>query len=69
MMGDGTTVSITPMEWRSRLSVVAQARPVVFHEHDIGKRLLLLREQLSDGGVAVRRRIKALVELGRSVVG
>lgn len=45
-MGDGTTVSTTPMEWRSRVRAAAQARPVVFHERDIGQRLLLMREQL-----------------------
>jgi len=46
MMGDATTVSTTPMEWRSRVRAIAQARPVVFHERDIGRRLLVLREQL-----------------------
>ena len=46
MMSDGTTVSTTPMEWRSRVRATAQARPVVFHERDIGRRLLLTREQL-----------------------
>ena len=45
-MGDGTTVSTTPMEWRSRVRAAAQARPVVFHDRDIGQRLLLMREQL-----------------------
>ena len=45
-MGDGTTVSTTPMEWRSRVRAIAQARPVVFHELDVGRRLLLMREQL-----------------------
>ncbi len=45
-MGDGTTVSTTPVEWRSRVRAVAQARPVVFHERDMGQRLLLMREQL-----------------------
>ncbi len=45
-MGDGTTVSTTPMEWRSRVRAAAQARPVVFHERDVGQRLLLMREQL-----------------------
>ena len=45
-MGDGTTVSTTPLEWRSRVSAIAQARPVVFHERDVGQRLLLMREQL-----------------------
>ena len=45
-MDGGTTVSITPMEWRSLVRVTAQAHPVVFHERDIGQRLLLMREQL-----------------------
>ena len=45
-MGDGTTVSTTPMEWRSRVRATAKARPVMFHERDIGRRLLLMREQL-----------------------
>lgn len=45
-MGDGTTVSATPLEWRSRVRAIAQARPVVFHERDVGQRLLLMREQL-----------------------
>lgn len=45
-MGDGTTVSTTPMEWRSRVRAIAHARAVVFYERDIGQRLLLMREQL-----------------------
>ena len=45
-MGGGTTVSTTPMEWRSRVRATAQARPVVFHERDLAQRLLLMREQL-----------------------
>ena len=45
-MGDGTTVSTTPMEWRSRVRTIAQARAVVFYERDVGRRLLLMREQL-----------------------
>ena len=53
-MGDGTTVSTTPMEWRSRVRAAAQARPVVFHERDIGQRLLLMREQLK--GVPCKER-------------
>ena len=48
MMSDGTTVSTTPLEWRSRVRAIAQARPVVFHERDIGQWLLLMREQLKD---------------------
>lgn len=44
-MGDGTTVSTTPMEWRSRVRAIAQARAVVFYERDVGQRLLLMREQ------------------------
>lgn len=54
-MGDGTTVSATPMEWRSRVRAAAQARPVVFHERDIGQRLLLMREQLK--GVPCKERM------------
>ena len=46
MMGDGTTVSTTPMEWRSRVYAVARARSAVSQEDDIGRRMLLLREQL-----------------------
>lgn len=45
-MGDGATVSTTPMEWRSRVRAVAQARPVAFREDEIGRGLLLLREML-----------------------
>ena len=45
-MGDGTTVSTTPMEWRSRVRAIAQARAVVFYERDVGQRLLLMRAQL-----------------------
>ena len=45
-MGDGTTVSTAPMEWRSRVRAIAQARAVVFYERDVGRRLLLMREQL-----------------------
>ena len=45
-MGDGTTVSTTPMEWRSRVRAIAQARAVVFYERNVGQRLLLMREQL-----------------------
>ena len=47
-MGDGTTVSTTPLEWRFRVRAIAHARPVVFHERDIGQRLLLMRERLKD---------------------
>ena len=45
-MGDGTRVSTTPLEWRPRVRAIAQARPVVFYERDVGQRLLLMREQL-----------------------
>ena len=45
-MGDGMTVSTTPMEWRLRVRAIAQARPVVFCERDMGQRLLLMRDQL-----------------------
>ena len=60
-MGDGTTVSTTPMEWRSRVRAIAQARPVVFYERDVGQRLLLMREQLKDvsrKGCTARARAK-----------
>jgi len=53
-MGDGTTVSTAPMGWRSRVRAIAHARPVVFHERDIGQRLLLVREQLK--GVLLKER-------------
>ena len=53
-MGDGTTVSTTPLEWRSRVRAIAQARPVVFYERGIGQRLLLMREQLT--GVSRKER-------------
>lgn len=46
-MGDGTTVSTTPMEWRSRVRAIAQARPVAFRERDLGERILLLRSAFS----------------------
>ena len=45
-MGDGTIVSTTPLEWRSRVRAIAQARAVVFYERDVGRLLLLMREQL-----------------------
>ena len=64
-MGDGTTVSTTPMEWRSRVRAIAQARAVVFYERDVGRRLLLMREQISSGAVTSRRRVKVKVELDR----
>ena len=46
MMDKGTTVSTTPLEWRSRVRAIAQAHPVVVLERDVGQRLLLMREQL-----------------------
>ena len=46
MMGDGTIVSTSPLEWRSHIRAIAKARPVVVHERDIGQWLLLVREQL-----------------------
>jgi len=64
-MGDGTTVSTTPMEWRSRVRAIAQARAVVFYERDVGRRLLLMRKQISSGAVTSRRRVKVKVELDR----
>ena len=54
MMDDGTTVSTAPMEWRSRVRAVAQARPVVFCERDVGRLLLLMREQLKNVSHKVR---------------
>jgi hypothetical protein len=62
-MGDGTTVSTTPMEWRSRVRAIAQARPVVFFERDVGQRLLLMRKSILDGFSVTRRKIKVKVEL------
>lgn len=53
-MGDGTTVSTTPLEWRVRVRATAQARPVVFHGRDIGQRLLLMREQLKSASRKAR---------------
>ena len=64
-MGDGTTVSTTPLEWRSRVRAIAQAHPVVFHERDVGRRILLLRESILRGSSVARRRIKIKVELDR----
>lgn len=64
-MGDGTTVSTTPMEWRSRVRAAAQARPVVFHERDLGRSILLLRKSLLGDVVVSRRRVKVKVELNR----
>ena len=61
MMSDGTTVSTTPMEWRVRVRAIARARPVVFHERDIGQWMLLMREQLKDAsrkGCTARARAK-----------
>ena len=65
MMGDGTTVSTTPLEWRSRVRAAAQARPVVFNERDIGRRILLLRKSLLRDFAVSRRRNKVKVELDR----
>ena len=68
-MGDGTTVSTTPLEWRSRVRAIAQARPVVFHERDVGQRLLLMREQLK--GVPRKERTtggRAKSSLSRQIV-
>jgi len=45
-MGDGMTVSTTPLEWRSRVRAVAQAHPVAFHADGVGRRMLLLRDSL-----------------------
>ena len=62
-MDGGTTVSTTPMEWRSRVRVAAQARPVVFRERNIGKRILLLRKQLSRRLDIPGRRVKVKIQL------
>ena len=64
-MGDGTTVSTTPMEWRSRVRAAAQARPAVFHERDMGRRILLLRTTLSGGFAVPRRQVKIKARRGR----
>jgi len=45
-MSDGTMVLTTPLEWRSRMRAVAQARSVSFHENASGRRLLQLRQDL-----------------------
>lgn len=68
-MGDGTTVSTTPLEWRSRVRAIAQARPVVFYERDIGQRLLLMRELLK--GVSRKRSVvggRAKSSLPRQII-
>ena len=65
-MGDGTTVSTTPMEWRSRICAIAQARPVVFHERDMGRRILLLRTSLSGVFTVPRRQVNIKAGQGRS---
>ena len=68
-MGDGTTVSTTPLEWRSRVRAIAQARPVVFHERDVGQRLLVMREQLK--GVPRKERttgVRAKSSLPRQII-
>ena len=70
MMDKGTTVSTTPMEWRSRVRAIAQARQVVFYERDVGQRLLLMREQLK--GVPRKERTaggRAKSSLLRQVIG
>ena len=64
-MGDGTTVSTTPMEWRLRVRAAAQARPVAFHECDMGRRILLLRTTLSGGFTVPRRQVKIKTRQGR----
>ena len=64
-MDGGTTVSTTPMEWRSRVRVAAQARPVVFHERDFGRNILRLRKSLLRGLAVSRRQVKVKVELDR----
>ena len=69
MMGDGATVSTSPLEWRSRVRAIAQARPVVFAARDMGRGILLLRQQLLRAVASVRRRVKGRVELGRRDAG
>jgi hypothetical protein len=64
-MSGGTTVLVTPMEWRSRVRADAQARPVVFRERDLGRSILLLRKSLLGDVVVSRRRVKVKVELNR----
>ena len=68
-MGDGTTVSTTPMEWRSRVRAIAQARAVVFYERDIGQRLLLMRKSILDGFSVTRRKIKVKVKVELNYLG
>ena len=64
-MSGGTTVLVTPMEWRSRVRADAQARPVVFRERDLGRGILLLRKSILGNFVVSRRRVKVKVELNR----
>ena len=64
-MDGGTTVSTTPMEWRSRVRVAAQARTVVFHERNLGRDILRLRKSLLRGFAVSRRQVKVKVELDR----
>ena len=45
-MGDGTTVSTTPMEWRAHMRSVAQAHPVTLHESELGRRILQMRDEM-----------------------
>ena len=45
-MIDGTIVAITPMEWRTRVRAVAQARTVTLHESWLGRRILQMREEM-----------------------
>ena len=64
-MDGGTTVSTSPMEWRSRVRATAQARPVVFLESDLGRNVLLLRKSLLGGLAVSRRRVKVKLGLDR----
>jgi hypothetical protein len=65
MMGGGMAVSTTPLEWRSRVRAIAQARPVVFRERDLGQSVLLLRKSLLGDFAVSRRQVKVKVERNR----
>ena len=48
MKSGRTTVSTTPLEWRSRVRAVAGAQPLEFRESDAGQWLLFLRGELAN---------------------
>lgn len=48
MKSGRTTVSTTPLEWRSRVHAVAGAQPLEFRESDAGQWLLFLRGELAN---------------------